>query len=529
MLVRQSPVVALPPRAALPDPAHRPAARLVPVRTIRYIGGMSERATRQFALQGLERAVSRVKDVVGPKGWTDDPQVLAPRLEERRGLFHGATPVMVSPADTAEVAEVVRVCAAAGIGVVPQGGNTGLCGGAVPDESGAQILLSMARLDRIRELDAAGNTVTVEAGCILADLQAAAADADRLFPLSLSSEGSCQIGGNLSTNAGGTAVLRYGNARDLVLGLEVVLPDGQVWNGLRKLRKDNTGYDLKQLFIGSEGTLGIVTAAVLRLFPRPRSVVTAFVGARDVARALELLGRARATCGDAITGFELMSRICLDFCFRHVPDTRDPLEAKHPWYVLLELQSGFAGTGPREGVEEALAAALDAGVIEDAAVATSEAQARAMWKLRDSIPEAELREGGGIKHDVSVPLPDVPAFLDRATRAVEEAVPDARVVAFGHLGDGNIHFNVAPPASADRGAFLARWGAVNEIVHDIVASFGGSISAEHGLGRLKRDEIVRYKPALEIDLMARVKAALDPDGILNPGKVVRRELPSGRG
>lgn len=490
---------------------------------------MSERTNRQFALQDLERTVSRVKAVVGRKGWTDDPQVLAPRLEERRGLFHGATPVMVSPADAGEVAEVVRLCAAAGVGVVPQGGNTGLCGGAVPDGSGAQILLSLARLDRIRELDAAGNTMTVEAGCILAGVQAAAADADRLFPLSLAAEGSCQIGGNLSTNAGGTAVLRYGNARDLVLGLEVVLPDGRIWNGLRKLRKDNTGYDLKQLFIGSEGTLGIVTAAVLRLFPRPRSVVTALAGLRSAAHALELLDCARAVCGDAITGFELMSRICLDFCFRHVPGARDPLEAEHPWYVLLELQSGFAGTGPRECVEEALAAALDAGAIEDAAVAASEAQARAMWKLRESIPEAELREGGGIKHDVSVPLPDIPAFLDRAAQAVEEAVPGVRIVAFGHVGDGNIHFNVAPPTDADGKAFLARWSAVNEIVHDIVASFGGSISAEHGLGRLKRDEIVRYKSALEIDLMARVKGALDPDGILNPGKVVRRALPPGAG
>ena len=482
---------------------------------------MSEQTNRKFALQSLERAVSRITAVVGPKGWTDDPRVLAPHLEERRGLFHGATPIMVSPASTGDVAEVVRICAAAGVAVVPQGGNTGLCGGAVPDESGVQILLSLARLDRIREIDAAGDTMTVEAGCILADVQAAAADADRLFPLSLAAEGSCQIGGNLSTNAGGTAVLRYGNARDLVLGLEVVLPDGQIWNGLRKLRKDNTGYDLKQMFIGSEGTLGIITAAVLRLFPRPRSVVTAFVGVQDVASALELLDRTRAACGDAITGFELMSRICLDFCLRHIPNTRDLLEEEHPWYVLIELQSGVAGTGLKEAVEEAFAAAFEAGVIGDAAIAASEAQALAMWKLRESIPESELHEGGSIKHDVSVPLPDIPAFLDRAERAVEKAVPGVRVVAFGHLGDGNIHFNVGQPVGADKEAYLARWNCVNEIVHDIVASFDGSISAEHGLGRLKRDEITRYKSALEIDLMTKIKAALDPDGILNPGKVVQ--------
>ncbi len=482
---------------------------------------MSEGANRTRAPRGLDRAVSRIAAAVGPKGWTDDPRVLAPHLEERRGLFRGATPLMVSPASAAEAAEVVRICAAEGVAVVPQGGNTGLCGGAVPDGSGEQILLSLARLDRIREIDTAADTMTVEAGCILADVQAAAADAGRLFPLSLAAEGSCQIGGNLSTNAGGTAVLRYGNARDLVLGLEVVLPDGRMWNGLRKLRKDNTGYDLKQVFIGSEGTLGVITAAVLRLFPRPRSVVTAFVGMEDAAGALELLQGMRAACGDAITGFELMSRICLDFCFRHVPGTRDPLDGDHPWYALVELQSGVAGPGLREAAEEALAAAFEAGTIGDAAVAASGAQARALWKLRESIPEAELHEGGSIKHDVSVPLPDVPAFLDRAARAVEEAVPGVRVVAFGHLGDGNIHFNVAQPEGAGREAYLARWGEVNEVVHDIVADFGGSISAEHGLGRLKRDEIVRYKPALEIDLMARMKAALDPAGILNPGKVVR--------
>ena len=482
---------------------------------------MSEQTSPKLADQGLERVISAIAAVVGPKGWTDDPEILARHLEERRGLFQGATAIVVSPANTQEVAETVRLCAEAGVSVVPQGGNTGLCGGAVPHESGGEILLSLSRLNRVREIDVASNTMTVEAGCILADVQAAALDADRLFPLSLAAEGTCQIGGNLSTNAGGTAVLRYGNARELVLGLEVVLPDGQVWDGLRKLRKDNTGYDLKQVFIGSEGTLGIITAAVLRLFLRPRSIVTAFVGLRDAAAALDLLDRTRSMCGDAITGFELISRIGLDFCLRHIPDTRDPLGDGHPWYALIELQSGIAGSGLRDSVEEAFASAFEADVIQDATIAASESQALAMWKLRESLPEAELHEGGSIKHDVSVPLPDIPAFLERTTRAVEDAIPGVRVVAFGHLGDGNIHFNVAQPIEADKKAYLARWSFVNEIVHDIVATYNGSISAEHGLGRLKRDEIRRYKSALELDLMSRLKGALDPDGILNPGKVVR--------
>lgn len=482
---------------------------------------MNEQTIPKPAAKNMDELVSQLASLVGPKGWTSDPEVLAPHLEERRNLFHGATPIMVSPATTMEVSEIVRACANAGISVVPQGGNTGLCGGAVPDESGTEVLLSLDRLNRIRDIDPASNTMTAEAGCILADVQTAALGADRLFPLSLAAQGSCQIGGNLSTNAGGTAVLRYGNARDLVLGLEVVLPDGQVWDGLRKLRKDNTGYDLKQVYIGSEGTLGIITAAVLRVFPRPRSVLTAFVGMRDVAAALDLLDQTRAKCGDAITGFELISRRCLDFCLRHIPDTRDPLGKRHSWYTLIELQSGIAGPGLRESTEEALAAAFEADIIQDATIAESESQSLALWKLRESLPEAELHEGGSIKHDVSVPLPDIPQFLEQTTYAVEKAIPGVRVVAFGHLGDGNIHFNVGQPEGADKAAFLARWGFVNEIVHDIVATYNGSISAEHGLGRLKRDEVRRYKSELELDLMRKLKTALDPNGVLNPSKVVR--------
>ena len=458
--------------------------------------------------------------IVGPKGWITDPELLAPHLEERRGLFHGVTPVMVSPSTTTEVSQIVSACAAANIPVIPQGGNTGLCGGAVPDESGSQILLSLNRLNRIREIDPASNTMTVEAGCILADLQSAAIESERLFPLSLAAEGSCQIGGNLSTNAGGTAVLRYGNARELVLGLEVVLPDGQIWDGIRKLRKDNTGYDLKQMFIGSEGTLGIITAAVVRLFPKPRSIVTAYAGMRDVDSALTLLNEARSYCGDSITGFELISRRCLEFCLRHIPGTRDPLSSKHAWYVLVELQSGIAGHGLREAAEEAFASAFESDVIQDATIAENETQALAFWKIRESLPESELHEGGSIKHDVSVPLPDIPAFLDQASEAVRSALPGVRVVAFGHLGDGNIHFNVAQPEGDDKEAYLAKWGCINEIVHGIVGSFNGSISAEHGLGRLKRDEVQQYKSPLELELMRKLKAAIDPERTLNPGKVI---------
>lgn len=465
-------------------------------------------------------ALERLRSAVGPKGWTDDPDALAPRLEERRGLFFGRTPILLSPATTDEVATVVRICAEEGVALVPQGGNTGLCGGAVPDSSNSQVLLSLARLNRIRDVDPAGNTITVEAGCLLAAIQQVAADHDRLFPLSLASEGSCQIGGNLSTNAGGVAVLRYGNARDLVLGLEVVLPDGRVWNGLRRLRKDNTGYDIKQLFVGGEGTLGIITAAVLKLFPRPRETVTAFVAVDHMAAALDLLTRTRSTCGDSVTAFEVIPRVGIDYCLTHIPDTRDPLSASHPWYVLTELQSGVAGGSLRAAFEDMLASALDDGLVRDAAIADSVAQAAAFWRLRETLPEAERKAGGGIKHDVSVPLPMVPEFIDRATAAAEAAAPGVRVIAFGHLGDGNIHFNLGPPTGTDPAAFLAEWTRLNKVVHDIVASYDGSISAEHGLGQLKRDEIRHYKSDVEIELMRRIKAAVDPAGTMNPGKVV---------
>ncbi len=465
-------------------------------------------------------ALERIKQVVGPGGWTADAQEMEPYLVEPRQRYRGRAALVVRPARTEEVAAVVRLCAQAGVGIVPQGGNTSLVGGAVPHEHGGEIVLSLSRMNAIRAVDAVNDAITVEAGCVLANVQAAAAAADRLFPLSLAAEGSCQIGGNLSTNAGGTAVLRYGTARDLALGLEVVLPDGAVWDGLRDLRKDNTGYDLKQLFIGAEGTLGVITAAVLKLFPRPRDVQTAFVAAPDAGAAVELFMRARAAVGEAVTACELIPRIALDLILRHVPDCRDPLAEPHPWYVLLELSAFSRAAGLGGALEALLADAAESGLVSDATIAASAGQARGLWRLREAVPEAERHEGASIKHDVAVPVSRVADFMAEATAAVEARLPGVRPVPFGHLGDGNIHFNLSQPVGADAAAFLAEWDAMNRLVHDIVARMGGSFSAEHGIGRMKRGELERYKPAVEVELMRRLKTALDPKGIMNPGKVV---------
>jgi FAD/FMN-containing dehydrogenase len=469
--------------------------------------------------------LERLKTAIGAKGWTADPAEMSPHLLEERGHYRGRAALLLRPATTAEVAAAVRICAETGTAIVPQGGNTGMMGGATPFEHGNEILLSLSRLNRIRALDPLNYTLTAEAGCILANLQKAADDADRLFPLSLGAEGTCQIGGNLSTNAGGVQVLRYGMARDLVLGLEVVLPDGQVIEGLRGLRKDNTGYDLKQLFLGAEGTLGVITAAVLKLFPRPREVETAFVAVRDPAAAIELLARTRSGTGDAVTAFELISRTALDMVLTHIPGTADPLSAKHEWYALIDCSSGDSGGGLREAVERTLADAMEAGLVIDATLAASAQQGKAMWRLRDSITEAQKPEGGSIKHDVSVPVSSVPAFIAEASAAVARAIPGIRPVAFGHVGDGHIHFNVSQPAGepkqgAPRDAYLARWGEINRIVHDIVARLNGSISAEHGIGRRKVDELAHYKSPVEIELMRTLKRTLDPKNIMNPGKVV---------
>ncbi|HYA72655.1 MAG TPA: FAD-binding oxidoreductase [Roseiarcus sp.] len=445
--------------------------------------------------------------------------MIASSLEEPRGLYHGKALALVRPASTAEVAAVVAFCSAARIALVPQGGNTGLVGGQTPDESGSQIVLSLRRLNRIREIDTAADAMIVEAGVTLAEAQEAALGVDRLFPLSLAAEGSCTIGGNLSTNAGGVAVLAYGNARDLTTGVEVVLADGRIVNALSKLRKDNTGYDLKNLFIGAEGTLGVITAAALKLFPRPRSRATAFVGLADPGQALELLKLARDRVGQGVTSFELMARIGLDFVFAYASGARDPLTQRHAWYVLIEIASQVP-SGLEETMTDLLGEALELGIVEDASLAVSLEQREDFWRIREAMSDAQKPQGGSIKHDISVPVGAVPAFLSEASAAVEAFMPGARVVAFGHLGDGNIHFNVSQPIGADMAAFLNQWTAMNAVVHETVARYSGSISAEHGIGRLKRDLLAHTKDPVALDVMRRLKATLDPDGILNPGKVL---------
>ena len=464
--------------------------------------------------------LDRLRAIVGPSGHIDDPADMEPYVAEWRGRYRGATPLVLRPATTQELSDVMRTCAEAGVPVVPQGGNTGLVGGSIPSADNSEVLISLSRMNKIREMDPLNYTVTVEAGCVLQTLQQAAADVDRLFPLSLGAEGTCQIGGNISANAGGTMTLRYGNTRDLVLGLEVVLPDGQIWNGMRRLRKNNTGYDLKHLFIGAEGTLGFITAAVLKLFPRPKQVETGFLAVRDPDAAIELLASLRSASGDSLSAFELMPRIALDFALKHVAGTIDPLSEPFPWYVLLELSTGTGGDAFRETIEAALGEAMEAGLVQDATLASSEAQAKQLWFIREAIVEAQKYEGGSIKHDISIPVSCVGSFIAQATEAVERTIPGARPVPFGHVGDGNIHFNVNQPVDADTEAYLAQWDTLNEVVHDIVLSMDGSISAEHGIGTFKREELQRVKSPVELDLMRRIKATLDPQGLMNPGKVL---------
>jgi len=464
--------------------------------------------------------LARLAAVVGERGIVP-PAEQAPYENDWRDQWHGRAACVVRPASVEEVSGVVGLLAELRVPIVPQGGNTSMCGGSVPDTSGTQVVVNLSRMNRIRDVDALNNTITVEAGCVLAHLQEAAAKVDRLFPLSLGAEGSCEIGGNLSTNAGGTGVLKYGNTRELVLGLEVVLPDGRVWNGLRSLRKDNTGYDLKHLFVGAEGTLGIITAAVVKLFPRPRSQATAFVAVEDPAAAVALLSKLREAVGDRVTGFELVSRPCLDLVYRHIPNTRDPLPQPHPWYVLVELSDSTQGPALGELLEGALGAAAEEGVIVDAVLAMSDTQRLDFWRLRESISEAQKIDGVSIKHDVSVPVSKVPDLIEIAGRRLVEKFPDIRIVAFGHVGDGNIHYNCGKPDSAAaRDFFAGESPEVNHVVYEVVRELGGSISAEHGLGVLKRDEIREYKSALELGLMRAIKRTLDPHGIMNPGKVL---------
>jgi FAD/FMN-containing dehydrogenase len=461
-----------------------------------------------------------LKAVVGSGAWLDSPQDLAPFLTDFRGLYRGAAPLVLLPRNVDEVARILSICNREEVAVVPHGGNTSYCGGATPDESGSQIVVSLKRLNRVRQLDAANYSMIVEVGCTLAAAQSAAREAGRLFPLSLGSEGTAQIGGNLSTNAGGTAVLRYGMMRDLVLGLEVVLADGRVLSALKSLRKDNTGYDVKSLFVGAEGTLGIITAASLKLYPLPQDTATALVGIDSPQQALELLARLRSSAGDQVTSIELMPRIAVELTVQHVPGVANPLSFDCAWYLLVELSSPNPHQELVGVLTSELTDAAAAGIIQDAMPATSMAQAQAMWKLRESVPEAQRRHGASIKHDVSVPVSAIPALIDRGSALARDLAPEGMVVSYGHVGDGNLHFNVSQKPDADVASFLGRAHALELAMFDLVESLGGSISAEHGIGRLKAEEFARRADPVELSVMRELKRALDPKGILNPGKVL---------
>ena len=460
--------------------------------------------------------IAQFREIVGERHAITDANDIAPYLTEERNLFHGRSPLVLRPGSTAEVAAICKLASAHRIALVPQGGNTGLVGGQTPHNG--EVVVSLRRLDKIREVDTESNTMTVEAGVVLQVAQQKASEVNRLFPLSLGAEGSCTIGGNLSTNAGGTAALAYGVAREMALGLEVVLADGRVLNVLSKLKKDNTGYNLHNLFIGAEGTLGIITAATLKLFPKPRSVETAFIGLKSPAAALKLLTIAQGEAANALTSFELLSEMAVDFSVRHGIDVRDPLAEKHPWYVLMELSS--PGDDARTPLETILTRAMEDEIVDDAVIASSLSQRNNFWKLREEMSAAQKPEGGSIKHDISVPIAAVPEFIAEADAAVVKLIPGSRPVPFGHLGDGNLHYNVSQPIGANTADYLARWHEVNAVVFEIVLRMGGSISAEHGIGVLKRDELPEVKDKTAIELMRSIKAMLDPHGIMNPGKVL---------
>jgi len=463
--------------------------------------------------------ISLLTQVVGAQAIVTESRELEPYVNDWRGIYEGSAIAAVRPANTEQVATIVKICAETNTPVVPQGGNTGMCGASVPQ--GNVVVLTLARMNKIREVDTLNNTMTVEAGCVLANIQQAAADVDRLFPLSLGAEGSCQIGGNLSTNAGGVNVLRYGNTRDLVLGLEVVLPDGRVWNGMRSLRKDNTGYDLKHMFIGAEGTLGIITAAVLKLFPRPRASAIAWMAVADPDAALQVFDLLRRHCGERISAFELISRNSLELVLAHIPGTRDPLAAPHPWYVLVELGDSQPGDALRHELEHALEAALENTSVIDAAIAENSTQAQAFWRIRESIPEAaRLNPGMLYRHDITVATGQIPAFIKEAQAALEAKFNHTRMICFGHLGDGNLHFNTYVENRQRTDAKARAANDVTTLVYDLIQRYKGSFSAEHGIGIAKVAELVRYKSAVEIDLMRTVKRALDPHGLMNPGKVL---------
>lgn len=481
----------------------------------------AEKETTDAAGTGTrQRALALMAEIVGDAHALFDRDRQLPYLRELRGLYHGAAALVLRPGSTREVADIVSIADDAGIGIVPQGGNTGLVGGQTPSTDATQVVLSLSRLNSVRNVDAAGGTMIVEAGVTLAEAQAAAERAGRLFPLSLPSEGSCQIGGVLATNAGGTGVLAYGNARALTLGLEVVTANGEIWDGLRVLKKDNTGYDLRDLFIGSEGTLGIITAASLKLFPRPAETAVALVAVPTLEDIATLFRLAESRGAQSLTAFEFMSRFTLELVTRHIPGTRIPLREESPWYVLIELSSATEGGEAETAMQRLLAEASEKNIISDAVLAGSLAQAQSLWKLRESASEAQRPEGGSIKHDVSVPVARIPEFIAAAGVAVERVCHGARPVVFGHFGDGNVHYNVTQPPGMEKADYLALWTEMASAVHDVVASFAGSISAEHGIGQMKRAELLRFKSPIEIALMSKIKAALDPNGILNPGKVL---------
>jgi FAD/FMN-containing dehydrogenase len=469
----------------------------------------------------------KLRAIVGERGLITDEPGKHPYLTDWRENYLGAALAVVRPATTEEVAAVVRLCVEEKVAVVPQGGNTGMMGGGTPHEKGHEIVLSLNRMNRIIEVDALGYTMTVEAGVILKTIQETAARHDRLFPLSLAAEGSCTVGGNLATNAGGVQVLHYGNARQLVLGLEVVTPQGEVWNGLRALKKDNTGYDLRDLYLGAEGTLGIITKAILKLWPKPKDVATSWIAIPSPEAAVSLLSGAHAASEDNVTSCELMARQGIDLVLKHIPGAADPLSEKHEWYVLMEWSStrprreGANQTGLAEKMEAYLGEAMEKGMVLDAVLAQNETQAKALWALRENHSESQKREGPSIKHDISVSVSKIPAFMTEGLTAMKRVLPECRPVPFGHVGDGNLHFNCQAPVGWDRPRFMAHAEAITTAVHDLVVSYGGSISAEHGIGQMKVDELAHYRSRIELDTMRAIKRALDPENLMNPGKIVR--------
>ncbi|WP_173931031.1 FAD-binding oxidoreductase [Chelativorans sp. Marseille-P2723] len=463
---------------------------------------------------------SRFAEIVGERHALRDEAEIAPYTVEPRGLFGGPAALVLRPCTTEEVSRILGLASETGTPIVPQGGNTGLVGGQMPDSTGGEIVLSLSRMNRIREFDLSSNTVTAEAGVVLQTLQQEVAAKDRLFPLSLASEGSCQIGGNLSSNAGGIGALAYGTARDLCLGLEVVLPTGEILDDLRKLKKDNTGYDLKNLFIGAEGTLGVITAAVLKLFPKAKGRELAWAAVASPIAALRLFEAANDRAGNALTAFELMEQTPLNFVLKHMPASKPPFAKSYLWHVMIEVSSGRSAEDAQSLMEEILGQGLEKGWVADAVIAQTVAQAAQLRRLREGMSEAQKMEGGSIKHDVSVPVAAIPEFIARAGKVAQEVLPGCRVVCFGHMGDGNLHYNVSQPVGMDKAVFLSHYKAMNEAVHAVVRTFGGSFSAEHGIGRLKREELVATQPAIATDLMRRLKQTLDPKGIMNPGKVI---------